>query len=166
MGNWQGDNYEEIPPAENPKEADTVQRRADIYREIKDLGHPSLFNGDKKRHYSRKYDVSYRQINYDVEAVAEFVAETLSLEKHVTDVSFVFEKAMSEAIDEGNWEEAADIAMQQAEWLERRGIIDNEDVDKHELSVEHEWRNFLEEGDDEESEIVDVDAEVLADEQD
>lgn len=143
MGGWQGKNYEEIEPPDDPQEASTEQRRAVLYREIKELGHPSLFDADRKKHFSRKFDISYRQVHYDLDAIAEFVNETIDLESHLTDVSFVFDKAMREAIDEGNWQEAADIAEQQAEWLERRGIIDNEQEQNVNVDVESDWREFL-----------------------
>lgn len=145
MGSWQGYNYEEIPLPEDPKQANTQQRRADIYHRIKELGHPSLFDSDDKRHYARKYDVSYRQIHYDLDAIKEFVVESMDLNTHLTNVTFVFDKAMSEAIDEGRWDEAADIAMQKAEWLEDRGIIENESTETFEH--EHKWQRFLEAGD-------------------
>lgn len=146
MGNWQGYNYEEIEPPGDPKQASTEERRAALYRRVKELGHPNLLDADEKKHQARKFDVSYRQINYDMEAVAEYVRETLDLEKHLTDVTFVFEKAMSEAIADGDWQEAADIAMQQAEWLERRGVISNEDVERLEIDHQHDWRQFIEKG--------------------
>lgn len=162
MGNWQGDDLEEIPPSDNPREANTQQRRADMYRRIKELGHPALFDSDEKEQFARKYDISYRQVHYDLDAVAEYISKTLDREKHVTDVTFVFEKAMSEAIDEGDWETAADIAMQQSEWLERRGVIDNEDVQKVEVDHEHDWRQFIESGDEA---TTDAPVEVVEDEQ-
>lgn len=146
MGSWQGVNYEELEPPENPKEASTQHRRAALYRRVKELGHPALFDREEKEHFARKFDISFRQVYYDLEAVREFVEGTLNFQEHVTNVKFVFEKAMAEAIDEGEWDEAADIAMQESEWLERRGVIENKDVKKVEVDHEHDWRQFIEQG--------------------
>lgn len=153
MGNWQGVNYEELEPVDNPHEATTQHRRAALYRRIKELGHPTLFDSDDKEQFARKFDISYRQVFYDMEAVAEFVSQSMSFDKHVTDVKFVFEKAMSEAMDEGDWETAANIAMQESEWLERRGVIENNDTQKIEVDHEHDWRKFMEKGQEEPQEV-------------
>lgn len=158
MGSWQEVNYEQIPLAEDPKEANTQQRRAAIYERVKELGHPALLDRDEKEHLARKFDISYRQVYYDIEAIAEFVRETINGDQHITDVKFVFQKAMSEAISEGRWDEAADIAEQEAEWLEKRGVLDNEQTE----TVEHEisWREYLEKGSDGEFEDMSESGEI------
>lgn len=168
MGSWNGVPYEMIEVPDNPREADTKERRAALYHRIQELGHPKLLDQDEKEQFARRFDISVRQVWYDLDVIKEYVAETLDYEKHVSDVSFVFDKAMSEAVDEGEWEKAADIAMQQGEWLERRGIIENEDVDKVEIGPSEEWRNFLENGQEADEElddpdVVDVDAERVDD---
>lgn len=137
MGDWNGDNYEQIPPAEKPKEAPTEQRRADLYRRIKELGHPTLFGTDRKEAFAEEYGISFRQVYYDLEAVKQFVEETIG-QDHVTDASFVFEKAITELIQQGEFEKAAKIASEEANWLESRGIID-----KSAEEVEVTWRELI-----------------------
>lgn len=143
MGNFQGKPYDLLEIPDDPKKADTQQRRAAIYRRIEELGHPALFDTDEIATFSKKFRVSKRQIRYDMDAISDYVEETLG-RNHIRDTKFVFEKAIKEAIDEGDWEAAAKMAGEQAEWLENRGAIDKE-ADKVEVDAEVEWRQFLEE---------------------
>lgn len=140
MGSWQGVDYREIEIPDDPLEMNTQQRRAYIYERVKDLGHPQLID---KEQYANKFDVSRRQIYYDLDAIAEFVEEHIG-EDHVMKGASVFDKAVRELVAEGQWEEAAKVLKDEAEWLEKRGAIDKE-AEEHEIS----WREVMQSDDEE-----------------
>lgn len=144
MGKWQGDDYREVPTdlgeldIDSKGEFNTVQRRAYIYEQVQEAGHPSLLN---KNDLAEELDISRRQVYYDMEAVSEFV-EDIAGQNHVGENYTIFERAKREALARGDHEMAIAVLKDEAEWLENRGAIDKE---PEEMNVS--WRKFIEEGD-------------------
>lgn len=136
MGHWQGDDYREIPLDDTPNEDyNTVQRRAHIYREVQECGHPALLDKDE---LSETLDITRRQVYYDIEAVAEFVEDTAG-ERHIGENHSVFERAKREALQRGDLEMAIAVLKDEAEWLENRGAID-----KQPDEIDVTWREYIE----------------------
>lgn len=134
MGTWAGDDYRDVPLPEDLSECNKVQRRAYLWQRVDEEGHPTLID---KPTEAERLDVSLRQVYYDMEAVREFVSETLGT-RHVAENVSVFEKAKREALRAGEYKEAVDVLMKEAEWLADRGAIE-EEPDKKEVS----WREFI-----------------------
>lgn len=138
MGTWQGDDYRDVPIPDDPRDIDsdaTIVRRAYLWRRINEEGHPSLI---EPREEAQILGISRRQVYYDLEAVREFVSETVG-SRHLAENVSVFEKAKREALSDSDWNAAVDILMKEAEWLADRGAIE-EEPDRHELT----WREYME----------------------
>ena len=140
-GSWTGDDLEKVPLPDDLTECNKQQRRAYVYKRIREEGHPSLIDKVK---ISNETDVSRRQVYYDLDAVAEFVDEHIAGDVHTGHNYTVFEKAKRELMRRGDWKGAVEVLQDEAEWLERRGAIDKE---PDEVDVEVEWRQFIESDD-------------------
>lgn len=135
------DEPSEIVAQYNDRTKQPLLRRAYIYREIEDKGHPSLIDTAK---LADELAVSRRQIYGDLEAIRDFIADNLG-DRHIAENVSIFQKAKREAIRNGEYDKAVKIVKEEAEWLEDRGAIETE-PEKHELS----WRDYLEAADEEE----------------
>ena len=143
-----------IPDLRNIKTPDTpgadvpkLQRQAWLYEKVVEMGHPSLID---KVDIAQKFEVSRRQVYYDLEDVARSIQEYDISKNHVGENMPVFEKAKREALREGDWQGAVKILREQAEWLEDRGELDKE-PDEHEVT----WRHYIEDGNEEDG-VIDV----------
>jgi hypothetical protein len=102
-------------PTKPPTEYTYQERRADLLRQIRDLGHPSMINQTEA---ADRYGVSQSQISKDLARLAESVRE------HVTDrdrraftVDTVVRRAIRGLLEEGEYRKAAQTAMEWDEWL-------------------------------------------------
>jgi hypothetical protein len=135
MGNWQGDDYRQIPVDGDPTEFGTVQRRAFIFERIQEAGHPALID---KPALADETGISRRQVYYDMEAVSEFIEKQVAGDHHVGQNYSVFEKAKREAIQRNDWEMAIAVLKDEAEWLENRGAINKEPEE-----IDVTWREYI-----------------------
>lgn len=117
-------------PREKPHEEWTyAERRAYIYREWIDRGSHQLLN---KSQLARNFDVNRRTIYNDLDRIADFVDENMS-RHHGTQTTAVFQRAVAELLDEGEYKDAAQVQDMMSDWLERRGAIDKE-PDEHRVA--------------------------------
>lgn len=129
-------------PNDKPKEEwDWQHRRAYVYRRLIEEGHHSLIN---KRQLSKTFGVTRKTIYNDLDAIAEWMADQVDTEWEKSQSMLVYEKAISELIDQGDYKEAAKVRQMFDEWLEDRGELDKE-PDRKEVSVDSEDLDFLDE---------------------
>lgn len=139
-GKWGGEDYREVPIPDDLTECSTVQRRTYLWKRVNEEGHHSLLDKEAE---AERLDISLRMVYYDMEAVREYITETLG-RHHVAENVSVFEKAKKESLRQGDWKGAVEVLKKEAEWLEDRGA-----VDKEEEQVEVTWREYMEAGHDE-----------------
>ena len=137
-------------PDEPGPDVPKLRRQAYLYEKVMEMGHPSLVD---KPDIARKFDISRRQVYYDLEDVAASIQAHDISQNHVGENMPVFEKAKREAIREGDWQGAVKILREQAEWLEDRGELDKE-PDEHEVT----WRHYIEDAaiEDGTDDVIDV----------
>jgi hypothetical protein len=133
-------DYETIEPTEDAPRAEysTHERRADLWRLMKQAGSPTRLN---KARLSRKYDVSRKTIYRDFERLQEWAADSLGEDAKLT-TRAVFESVLEDLLDAEEWRakrEAFDVMMEWNEWLADLGEQHRE-PDKSELDVDLEAR--------------------------
>lgn len=119
-------NYAAISPPDDkhPTDYTYVERRAELYRLIEEAGHPHNLERSQDD-LADRYGVSQRQISKDIQRLREFEA------KHNTDrtksvTSWLAEKAVMGAVQEGNFEKALSLQMQYNEFLFDIGELERE----------------------------------------
>lgn len=108
----------QIPETKSPPEFSYVERRAAIYAEILDCGHPDLLN---RTALAQKYDVHHSTISRDIDAIADEVRDELGSDA-VLILNTVFQTALRETVESGDWMSAVRIAEKWSDWLFDRGV--------------------------------------------
>ena len=108
-----------------------TKRRAYLYREWLDHGTHQLLN---KTQLAKQFDVTRNTIYNDLDKIAEFVEQNMA-RHHGAETTAVFQRVVSELIDDEEWEKAAKVQNTMSDWLERRGAIDKE-PDKQQIAAE------------------------------
>ena len=103
-----------IPEDEPPEEYSWQARRADILRQLNDVGHPRLLN---QRELAKRYDTSPPNIHNDLQVFAEHVDESLG-ERRILVSESVFNKAMMELLEDRQWRDAARVCAQYNSWID------------------------------------------------
>jgi hypothetical protein len=124
----------ELPDHEQYGEWHWSHRRAYIFDELRRVGHHRLLN---KTELASQFGVTRTQIYHDLDAIAEYIDENMD-DRHEAEAVQVFQAAVKELLNEGEWKKAADVQAQFSEWLERRGQLDKE-PEQHEVT----WRDFI-----------------------
>lgn len=109
-------DYDSIDIDESKSRAEYhyTERRSDILTRIREAGHPRAFT---QRDLAEDYDCSVSTINSDMQALAEFIDGTLGNRRpFVSDL--VFQKAIRELIDEGEWRDAARTVKEWGEFVD------------------------------------------------
>jgi hypothetical protein len=102
-------------PAKPPAEFSYQERRADLLRQIRDLGHPSLINQTEA---ADRYDVSQSQISKDLDRLAESVREhVVDRDRRAFAVDTVVRRSIRGLLEEGEYRQAAKTAMEWDGWL-------------------------------------------------
>jgi hypothetical protein len=102
-------------PAESPEEFTYQERRADLLRQIRDLGHPSMINQVEA---ADRYGVSQSQISKDLDRLAESVREhVVDRDRRAFTVDSVVRRSIRGLLEEGEYRQAARTAMEWDEWL-------------------------------------------------
>jgi hypothetical protein len=105
----------EIPTTKPPEEFTYQERRADLLRQIRDLGHPSMI---KQVEAAERYGVSQSQISKDLSRLAESVREHIVDRDHrAFTVDSVVRRSIQGLLEEGEYRKAAQTAMEWDEWL-------------------------------------------------
>jgi len=120
-----------IPGGTPPEDYHWTERRAEILDLILERGTPY---GIKQVRLAERYEVSEGQISQDMDRLREYVDKTLGQHAKLT-TRAVFENAVEEAREQGNWREAFDLAMEWNEWLQSIGAQEQA-PDRHEVQAE------------------------------
>jgi hypothetical protein len=105
----------EVSTTKPPEEFTYQERRADLLRQIRDLGHPSMINQCEA---GERYGVSQGQISKDLDRLAESVREHIvDRDRRAFTVDSVVRKAIQGLLEEGEYRKAAKTAMEYDEWL-------------------------------------------------
>jgi len=110
----------EIPDDAPPDEYSYAERRAALLERIEREGQPWTLN---KSALGREYGVSHTTISNDFEALADHVAETVG-DDHRLVTNSILQKCIRELLDEGEWSEAARIALKHEDWLMDIGAVE------------------------------------------
>jgi hypothetical protein len=102
-------------PSKPPAEFTYQERRADLLRQIRDLGHPSLINQVEA---ADRYDVSQSQISKDLDRLAESVRDhVVDRDRRAFTVDTVVRRSIQGLLNEGEYRKAAKTAMEWDGWL-------------------------------------------------
>lgn len=105
----------EVPTTKPPEEFTYQERRADLLRQIRDLGHPSLINQTEA---AERYDVSQSQISKDLDRLAESVREHVVDRNHrAFTVDSVVRRAIQGLLAEEEYRKAAKTAIEWDDWV-------------------------------------------------
>lgn len=115
-------HYEEIeiPGDKNPRNYSYAERRAEIYHELKEAGHPSILNQSE---LAERYGVSQPTISKDMKKIREYRREHAG-KQTISITEFVAEKAVRELINEGDYYNALKAQLDYNDWLFEAGIND------------------------------------------
>ena len=105
----------EIPTTKPPEEYTYQERRADLLRQIRDLGHPSMI---KQVEAAERYGVSQSQISKDLSRLAESVRDHIvDRDRRAFTVDSVVRRSIQGLLEEEEYRKAAQTAMEWDEWL-------------------------------------------------
>lgn len=134
----------EIPTDERPSEYSYTERRAEILQFIEKAGHPGSVN---QTQLGKRYGVSQQQISKDVDAIREYLVDSIDEQRVDAIVTTVFQTSLKELMAEDRYSEAAAVCSQWTSWLFDRGQLEKE-PDKVEAEVEQkattdDFRRYL-----------------------
>lgn len=118
-------------PTEKPRsEWHYTERRAAILELIKEKPHPRAIN---QRALAREFDISEAQISKDMKVLREFIVENIDETRVAATTEALYERAISEHADRGEWDKVVRAIESWNEWLGDRGYVETE-PDRHEIS--------------------------------
>lgn len=127
----------DVPSSKAPEDYEWWERRAEILDLILERGTP---HGVHQQRLADRYGVSKSQISQDMDRLREHVDKTLGRSAKMT-TRALYQKAIQELRDDGEYREAFEVAMEWNEWLQDIG--EQETVpEKHEISGELETQNI------------------------
>jgi hypothetical protein len=127
-----------IPKQKPPNEYTYAERRAEILKLIQEAGHPK--NVSRTR-LGERYGVTHGQISQDIDRLQTFIQENID-EKRVDSITeTVYQKAVSELMENGEYKDAVKAVESWNEWLMDRGKVEKE-PDKHEVDGDGIVINF------------------------
>jgi len=105
----------EVPTTKPPEEFTYQERRADLLRQIRDLGHPSMIHQGEA---AERYGVSQGQISKDLSRLAESVREHIvDRDRRAFTVDSVVRRSIQGLLEDDEYRKAAQTAMEWDEWL-------------------------------------------------
>ena len=118
-----------IPEQKPPGEYHWTERRAEILQLVEEAGHPRKIN---QARLAERYGVSTAQICKDMKRLRKFITENIDEERVDAITETVYQKAVSELMDQGEYKDAVKAVESWNDWLMDRGKVDKE-PDKHEV---------------------------------
>lgn len=115
----------EVPDDEPPENYHYTQRRAELLELIFRAGSPSRIS---QTELAKRYDVTQSQISQDIDALAEFIDETLGDRAKVT-IQAAYRRILDDLLNEDDWrakKAAWDIVRDWAELLFETGDLERE----------------------------------------
>lgn len=119
----------EVPEQKPPEEYHWTQRRAEILQLVEEAGHPRAIN---QARLSDRYGVSEAQISKDMKRLRKYITNRIDEQRVDTITQTVFQKAIREMVENGEYMDAVKATEKWNNWLFDRGKVDKE-PDKHEV---------------------------------
>ena len=134
----------DVPDDKVPSDYTYAERRAEILQLIEQAGHPRAIN---QTSLAERYGCAQSNISNDVDVLREYITENID-ERTVDSITeTVFQKAIQELVNNGEYMDAVKATEKWNEWLFDRGKVEKE-PDKHEvdgsLDVKQIWEDDLE----------------------
>jgi len=129
-----------VPEQKPPGEYSYVERRAEQLQLIEEAGHPRAISQTR---LADRYDVSQGQISQDIDRLRTYITEHIDETKVDAITETVYQKAISELVDQGEYMEAVKATEKWNNWLMDRGKVE-EEPDKVDVGGEGIVFNFQE----------------------
>lgn len=127
-----------VPTTKPPEEFTYQERRADLLRQIRDLGHPSMINQTEA---AERYGVSQSQISKDLTRLSGSVREHLvDRDRRAFAVDSVVRRAIRGLLEEEEYRKAAKTAMEWDEWITEFHDLREMEQQIEELKQRHQQR--------------------------
>jgi hypothetical protein len=129
----------DVPDGKPPEEYHYTERRAEIFSLIEAAGSPQRMN---QSDLARRYDVDQSQISRDIDALGEYVAESLGQRAKLT-TRMMFKRVVGDLLEEDDWrasKAAWEVVTEWNEWLADLGEQHRE-PDKSEVDVDLDARS-------------------------
>lgn len=131
----------DTPESKPPEEYHWTERRAEILQLIEKAGHPRAVSPTR---LADRYDVSKGQISQDKTRLQEYIVKGLDEHRVDATTATVFETAIEELMDNGEFRKAAQTAAEWNDWLADRGHVDREpDRVEANVSLEDQFMSNL-----------------------
>ena len=118
-----------VPTDKPPSEYTYVERRAETLQLIEQAGHPRAINQSR---LAERYGVSQGQISQDVDRLRSYIVDTIDSDTVDGITETVYQKAIKELMDNGDYKDAVKAVESWNSWLMDRGKVEKE-PDKHEV---------------------------------
>jgi hypothetical protein len=121
-------SYKDVQPPEGKpaRTYTTYERRAEVLAAIVSAGHPDHIS---RTEFGKRYDVSPSTITRDIDTLRSEIVEELGTDADLI-TGTVYQRAIRELMDEGEWVDAVRIVESFNDWLFDRGEIDREPEEK------------------------------------
>lgn len=133
-----------VPEDKTPGDYHWTERRAEILQLVEEAGHPRKIN---QARLADRYGVSTAQICKDMKRLRKFITENIDEERVDSITEIVYQKAVSELMDNGEYKDAVKAVESWNDWLMKRGRVDKE-PDTHEIEGDGIVFNFQQPDDD------------------
>jgi len=133
----------EIPDDQPPGEYHWTERRAEILKLVEEAGHPRKVNQSR---LADRYGVSEAQLSKDMGRLREFIVSNIDETRVDSITETVYQKAVSELMDNGEYKDAVKAVESWNDWLMDRGKVEKE-PDRHEVEGAGIVINMGEDGD-------------------
>ena len=118
-----------VPEGKAPDEYTYVERRAEELQLIEEAGHPRAISQTR---LADRYGVSQGQISQDIDRLRDYIVENIDSNTVDSITETVFQKAISELVEKGEYMDAVRATEKWNDWLMDRGKVEKE-PDKHEV---------------------------------
>lgn len=124
----------DVPTTKPPESFTYQERRADLLKQIRDLGHPSMLN---QTEMADRYGVSQQQISKDLDRISESVREHLTdRDRRALNVQSVVQRAIRGMLADEEWRAAARTAIQYQDWVQEFADVERLEAELEELRAE------------------------------
>jgi hypothetical protein len=119
----------DVPEQTPPEDYHWTERRAEILQLVEEAGHPRKVNQSR---LADRYGVSEAQISKDMGRLRKFIVENIDETRVDSITETVYQKAVSELMDQGEYKDAVKAVESWNDWLMDRGKVEKE-PDKHKV---------------------------------
>lgn len=118
-----------VPEQKPANEYTYVERRAEELQLIEEAGHPRAISQTR---LAERYGVTQGQISQDIDRLRDYIVENIDTNTVDSITETVYQKAISELVEQGEYMDAVRATEKWNDWLMDRGKVEKE-PDKHEV---------------------------------